>query len=156
MSESPALPEADAVARMLRDLFGKNVTQKTAVAMPAATKVYVATYIDPEDSVVAVCACDLPLGTSMGAALALIPAGAAAEALRAGKLPAEMLDNLREVLNIGAALFVGLRLRLREVLPPGDPLPAPVAALVSKPRLRRDLELAVPGYSGGRLFFAIG
>ena len=36
-------------------LFGKNVTQKTAVPMPAATKVYVATYIDPEDAVVAAC-----------------------------------------------------------------------------------------------------
>ena len=44
---TPSLPSRDAVGRLLRDLFGKSVTQKKAPAPFAMSpKVFVATYLD--------------------------------------------------------------------------------------------------------------
>jgi hypothetical protein len=146
-----ALPTPEAVARLLRDLFGKAVAPKKGAAMAPSTKVCAGTYVDDTGKLVGVCVCDLPLSASIGAALALIPPGAAADAVKTGKLPDEMLDNLREVLNILASLFGGTHVRFRELLPPSAALSAPVAAVLARPVGRLDIELTVAGYAGGRL-----
>ena len=127
------------------------MTPKKCAAMPSGTKMCTAIYVDDAGQLSCACVCDVGFSTSAGAALALIPAGAAAEAARTGKIPEEMFDNLREVLNIMASLFDGVHLRLRVVGPPATALAAPVAALVARPAARLDIELAVAGYAGGRL-----
>jgi hypothetical protein len=136
-------------------LLGKAVTQKKSTGVPTTAKTYTATYVDDTGKLVGLAICDVPLAACAGAALALIPAGAAAEATRAGQLPAEMFDNLREVLNVIASLFVGTHVRLREVMPPSAAVPTPVATLMARPGARLDLDLAVAGYSGGRLSFML-
>ncbi len=148
---SPTLPQPDAVARLLRDLFGRGVTPKKAAPPGPAVKVCGGAYEDDAGTLMSVCLCDLPLAASMGAALVLFPPGAAAEAVRLGKLTPEMFENLREVFNIMAGLFGGLHIRLREAWQVTDVVLAPVSALVARPRARLDLELAVAGYNGGRL-----
>jgi hypothetical protein len=154
MSTLLTLPGADAVARLLRDLFGKAVTPKKGAAMPSSTKMCVGAYMDDAGKLVAVGICDLPLGATMGAALALLAPGVAAEAARAGKLPEEMRDNLLEVLNVMATLFGGAHVRCRELLLPPAALPADVAAVVAKPGQRLDLDVTVAGYVGGKLCLA--
>ena len=151
-----SLPTPDAVARVLRDLFGKAVTPKKVPAPFAMSpKAFAATYLDDRDALVGICMCDLPLAATMGAALALVPPDAANTAAKAGKLPSEMLDNFREVLNILHRQFGAVHLRFKDLVQPGDKIPANVAAGTAKPASRLDLEIAVAGYSGGRLSFLL-
>lgn len=151
-----SLPTPDAVGRVLRDLFGKGVTPKKAPTPLAMTpKAYAATYLDDRDALVGICLCDLPLAATMGAALALVPPDGANAAVKAGKLPGEMLDNFREVLNILHRQFGAVHVRFKDLVQPGDKVPANVAMAAAKPASRLDLEIAIVGYSGGRLTFLL-
>ncbi len=151
-----SLPTPDAVARVLRDLFGKGVTpKKVAVPLPMSPKAFAATYIDDRDALVGICLCDIPLAATMGAALALVPPDAANAAVKAGKLPGEMLDNFREVLNILHRQFGAVHVRFKDLVQPGDKIPANVTAGTTKPASRLDLEVAVVGYAVGRLSFLL-
>jgi hypothetical protein len=150
-----SLPAPDAVARLLRDLFGKAVSPKRCGPAAAVAKMYVATYIDDRDALRGMCLCDVPLAATMGAALALIPPDAAAAAARAGKLPPEMLENFREVLNILHSQFGAVHVRFRDLVQPAEKLPPAFTTVVTKPSARLDLEIAVAGYAGGRLSFLL-
>lgn len=151
MSARLALPAPSAVARVLRDLFGKAVGPKKGAPMPASVQACTGTYVDDSGAVVAVCICDLALSASMGAALALIPVTVAADAASKGSFPDEIFDNLREVLNILAGIFEGTHVRLRDSSPPSTALPPAVGNVLIQPRMRLDLELTLAGYAGGRL-----
>jgi hypothetical protein len=145
-----SLPSRDALARLLRDLFGRAVAAK-GVSAPAATKCFIASYVDAEGRVAALAVCDVAAGATLGSAIALIPSGAAADAARAGRLTADMVDNLREVLNVAASLFTGLHVTFREVLPPGAPLAPDQSAILSRPSARLDSSVEVTGYTAGVL-----
>jgi hypothetical protein len=139
----------------LRDLLGKAVTpKKSAGALPLG-KTWVGTYVDDSGKLAGLCLCDLGLASSMGAALALIPAGAAAETVRVGTLSGEMMDNLREVLNVMASLFGGPHVRFSALVAPPTAPPAEVAALAARPGSRLDLDVAVAGYLGGKVAFLV-
>jgi hypothetical protein len=155
MSAQLALPAPEEVARLLRDLFSRPVNPKKGQPLPPSTKVCAGTYADDTGGLVGVCVCDLPISASIGAALALIPAAAAADAVKASKIPAEIYENLREVLNIMAGLFRGTHVRFCELLPLAAVLPPPVASIVARPLARLDLELSIAGYAGGRLSLLI-
>jgi len=148
---SPSLPTSDAVVRTLRDLFGQGIQAKKGAAPPAAAKVFIGLYADNEGEIAVACICDVPLAATFGAALAMIPAPVAAEAVRLGKLSADMTDNLREVLNIMASQFGAIHVRMTSLVAPGEKLAPQVSALIAKPATRLDLEIAVAGYVGGRL-----
>jgi hypothetical protein len=129
---------------MLRDLLGKQVVVKR-VSPTISVTTHIARYVDDAGGPSALCACDITLASSMGAALALIPSRVAVEAARRGELSPEMLDNLHEVLNVASALFLGAHVHLAEVV------------VVRRPdvsagwRSRLDLEVGVAGYDGGHL-----
>jgi hypothetical protein len=148
---SPTLPNPNALSRTLRDLFGKAVGVKAGTALAASVKPFVAVYEDDDKEASCVCLCEVALAAAFGAALALMPAGLAAEAVKTGKLPPEMLENAGEVLNIMASLFGAKHVRYRGLFQPGAAAPPPVVALIGKPGARLDLEVAVTGYPGGRL-----
>jgi hypothetical protein len=151
-----SLPAPDAVARVLRDLFGKGVTQKKAPASFAMSpKAFAATYLDDRDALVGICLCDVPLAATIGSALALVPPDAANAAVKAGKLSGEMLDNFREVLNILHRQFGALHVRFKDLVQPGDKVPANISAGTAKPSSRLDLEIIVAGYPAGRLTFLL-
>ncbi|HEX4340474.1 MAG TPA: hypothetical protein VH062_31415 [Polyangiaceae bacterium] len=152
MSTSPSkLPDAQAVTNLLQDLLGKGVQSKKSTPPPGTSKLFVGTYVDDKDDIAAVCLCDLALAATTGAALVLIPAGAAAESTRAGRLPPEMLDNFREVLNVLASTFENLHVRFRAVTSPGEAVDKPIKSIMTKPSSRLDLEVAISGYAQGRL-----
>jgi len=152
---SPTLPLPDAVARLLRDLLGKGVSAKKCGVLSPSAKLYAASYADDADKVVSVGVCDLPFAASAGAALALVPPGVAAEAVRAGLLPAELSENLREVLNVMASLFGATHVRLRDVVSASAAQTVITSVAGARATARLDIELAVAGYSGGKLSFLI-
>jgi hypothetical protein len=153
---TPSLATPDAVGRVLRDLFGKGVTQRKASSpFGMSPKAFAATYRDDRDALVGICLCDIPLAATVGSALALVPPDAANAAIKAGKLPAEMLDNFREVLNILHRQFGALHVQFKELVEPGDNVPSDIAMGTAKPLSRLDLEIGVAGYAVGRLTFLL-
>ena len=65
-------PSADAVENMLEMLFGDG-TAVTSVEPSSVVAVAAARYVDDEDSLAALCACDAPFLAYSGAALSMMP-----------------------------------------------------------------------------------
>lgn len=150
------LPLPDQVAPLLRDLLGRQVsTAKAKGPMPSGAMV-VATYVVDEGPLSALCVLDFQLAAHVGAALMMMPAGVADESVRAKKLDETLLENAREVLNIGSRWFMPpeaphVKMADVYVLQPGGAVPAPVAALMKAPPKSVAVEVTIAGYKGGRL-----
>lgn len=150
-----ALPDAGQVARMLSDLVGRSVTCKAGKPVAPAPRqpVAAARFVGADGRPVAALLLDLPMAASAGAALVMLPPVVAADAVKAGALGPNIAENLLEVLNVCAGLFnspTTPRVRFADVVT-GEKLPDAVAALAKPGAARLDLEVAIPGYSGGRL-----
>jgi hypothetical protein len=148
-----ALPPG--VCALLSELLGRSVTSKNIPPYPASSvaRRMVAVFEADDQSVVSVCVCDLAFAAYLGAALAMIPAGAAKESLAAGKCEAALIENFAEILNIGRQWF---QKQGHHILPPqlylaGQPIPPNVAAILSGAKSRVDAEVTIPGYGSGQL-----
>ncbi|GAB4357530.1 MAG: hypothetical protein Kow0073_15550 [Immundisolibacter sp.] len=148
-----ALPTADAIAKLIASLVGKNVTAKAGPALtqpPPGGAVGVC--VDDDKNVAAVIVADVPLAAAAGAALAMIPPAAAQDAVRAGSLPPNIADNFREVANIMCSVLTasgGRGVRLADFSVAG--VPASAAAVLGGAGARLDLEVEVQGYGKGAL-----
>ncbi len=148
------MPLLPAVARLLTDLVGRNVTPKSAPgAKPPVGPQAVAAYVDPAGALLAVALCDVPSGASLGAALVLIPPASVEDAVKAKQLDPSLTENLYEVLNVFSSIFPisgGPRVLLRALITDGK-LPDDVVALMAKPAQRLDMDVTVAGYLSGRM-----
>lgn len=150
------LPLPESAQRMLADLLGKPVTVKKATPMilgPTAPGM-AATYVYDSGELGALALCDLPVSCHIGAALMLLPPSVSAEGVKSGRLTETIIDNVREVLNIAASLFIHDQrphVRLKTIHPLPSKLPDNVARTVLRPAARLDLEVTVQGYGGGKL-----
>jgi len=148
------LPSADDVSRLLNGLLGKSVNVKKGTPVsPDKVKASVALYRDASGALGAVCVSDLVVAAGAGAALALVPAGVAADSAKEGVLPANLAENWREVLNVASSWFnvAGSHVSLREVLQPADAVPDDAKALLAKPPTRADFEVEIAGYGSGHM-----
>ena len=150
-------PKADQVAGILQGLLGRAVTAAAApaVALPLRNGHIVVEYLRVDDGAVIGCGIyDIACAARMGSALTLIPAGAAAEAVRMGRVDENMAENFREVLNVMSRLFDSggsSRVCLGPVHRPGEALPPELAARMSKPSARLDNSVDIAGYGKGNL-----
>ncbi|MGE0810645.1 MAG: hypothetical protein AB7N69_08520 [Immundisolibacter sp.] len=148
-----ALPTADAVAKLIASLAGKNVTVTAGSklkAPPMGSAIGVC--MDETPSVAAVIVADVALAAAAGAALAMIPPTAAQDAARSGVLPVNMADNFREVTNIMCSLLTaagGRGVRLTDFSVAGAPSAA--EAVLAGTGARLDLVVDVQGYGKGQL-----
>jgi hypothetical protein len=152
-----SLPDPHMIRDLFAGLLGKDVTVKIGTPGAAAGGT-VAVYATDEGTVAGLAVCDLALASNAGAALSLIPAGMAAESVRAGILADNLAENWREVLNVANQLFSssgGHRVRLTDIGPADDPPPA-AAKLLGSPRERLDVELQIAGYGSGKLSLLVG
>jgi hypothetical protein len=100
------------------------------------------------------CVCDIAFAARTGAALTVIPSGAAEEAIRAGVVTDTLNENFHEVLNVMARFFSlggSTRANLGAVHLPGEVLNSTVVAHLAKPAARLDLTVDVTGYGTGLL-----
>lgn len=156
MAARSPLPQPDAIAKLLGSLFDKRIHVVRATA-PLAVPAYrgLCDYIDTAQTVLFVAVCDMPLLAGVGAALAMIPAGVVAEAVKSGKPSESLRENAYEVFNIAASIFnevegteVHVKLRALSLAPPVPPL---LLVRMAKPVSRLDLDVTVPGYPVGKL-----
>ena len=113
------LPSLDDVTGLLTMLFGPETICKSGKAsLPPQSCAIVATYHDNDGTIKRLLTCDLAFANSAGAALSMIPPGAASDATKSGQVPDNILANLSEVMNIAVNLFIdsfGGRLELASV-----------------------------------------
>jgi hypothetical protein len=149
-----ALPTAQAIAKLISSLVGKNVTAKpTAAAVGQLPKgAAVGVCVDDTAAVVALIVADVQLAAAAGAALAMIPPAAAQDAVRAGNLPSNIADNFREVTNILCSVLTasgGRGVRLADFAV--GSLPPAADAVFGAGGARLDLEVEIQGYGKGQL-----
>jgi hypothetical protein len=149
------LPPALAIARLLTDLVGRNVTARIVPgpAKPFEGVQSVAAYIDESATLRAVSYCDIAVGASLGAALVLIPPAVVEESIKAKELDASLAENLQEIFNVLASVFPQTgspRVLLREV-GISSHTPDDVKAVMTKSSARMDVDVDVAGYRSGRL-----
>lgn len=150
------LPPLKAVRDLLADLLGREVAVEPGIPLePQAhgTAAY-AVYVDERLQVVALVVIDLPLAASVGAAIGLIPAPRAEEAVEGGQLGPDLRENLYEVCNIMAALFNvrgAPHLKLYEMWAPREAPPTNVTGLAAKTSPREDVAVDVSGYGAGTM-----
>jgi hypothetical protein len=150
------LPHPKDVRDMFTGLLGRDVevAPGTPVVPTDTVRAAIGVYVEDNLSLAAAAAADLPLAAYAGAALGLIPKGAADDAVEEKSLPTSVWENFAELLNIGASLLNhdnAPHVRLYGLHNP-DELPTPdVAALLRGLGHRLDLVVKISGYGTGAL-----
>lgn len=150
------LPSRKQIKDLFEGLLGRDATLDAAAPLAPGprTPASVAVYVDDALRITGLIACDLPLSAYAGAALGLVPAGAAEEAVAGGALPGSLAENLYEVLNVAASMFNvpgADHVRLHELHPAGTPLPPAVRVQALTLGRREDVRVDIAGYGAGRL-----
>jgi hypothetical protein len=155
MSPQGRLPSPEAVQTLLAVLLDRDV--HVARGSSASRWEAIAGFAADDGVIVAACLCDLNLAATLGAALALMPCGAAQAAIEAGGLPEALSDNFREVANVTAGLLsrVGPHVKLGDVVfapsTPGEDL----ASVIGAPLDHLDLDVSVAGYEPGKMALVV-
>lgn len=157
---STPVPTSKAVRDVFADLLGREVevVPGAPVVPGVRTLASVATYVDDRTRTAAVAVADLPLSSYAGAALGLVPVGAATEAIEGGELPVSLQENFAEVLNILSSLFNAEgapHLKLYATQHPGQLPPPDVSVLAKSLGRRLDLAVDVLGYGAGRISIVV-
>lgn len=148
------MPIPEDVRDFLGDLLGKpvSVTKASRIELGEEPEQFVTgLYVDDKDRLIGACIADIPLAATTGAALAMMPAAVAKEAVDAGKLEEGLRDNYYEVVNILSRLLNGPsvpHLRLTEVV---DGVPEDVLQMVEQAKGRKHYDVTVVGYAGGNM-----
>ena len=149
-----ALATAADLASMLETLLARPVQAKQQAASPSVDQGVVAVYGGDDGVPAALLHFDLPAAGSTAAALTLVPQNVVKEAVRAGKLPLMLMDNLLEVANVLTKLVRGTsaaHLRIQGVYPLPDALPPGIAVALATLPYFVSFDVTVSDYPGGRL-----
>jgi len=145
------LPTPETTRSILATLLRKNVSVKTSPWLPSGRKVFIGVYTSADGTPDYLWLLDLPLAAALASALVMLPRGAAADAVAAQSLSAELVDNAREVANVCSSSFSANRVRLTSFLSPNTPLPPALSQTIEHPGKRLDLSVEVDGYAPGNL-----
>ena len=149
MSDIP-LPEESQILETLHMLYSDEAT-----ASPTENSEdwkYAATFIDDDDDLTAVIACDIQLAAFAGSALTRIPPGGAEDCVGEGAITEAMQGNLYEFMNIASRWLMdndSPHLRLAE-LKKIDEFDDDVAELVENGR-SLNFQIGIPNYGEGSL-----
>src|SRR4051794_25235957 len=160
MSDTPVLPGSLTLRNLFEDLLGREIdvhpgTPITGDDLPTAT---IAVYIDPVQQIYGVVGMQLTLAANVGAALGLLPAGAAEDSIARKQLLPNLAESVFELCN----LLTGLLNRegapyvaLHQVVFPGMPLPTDARARLLAPGRRLDLDIEVARYGRGKFSLSL-
>jgi hypothetical protein len=160
MSDTTVLPPSLAVRNLLEDLLGRDVNVTagspiTAEDLPTAT---VAVYNDEAGQIYGVLGMQNTLAANVGAALGLLPAGAAVDSIAKKQLFPNLAENVFELCNVLTSLLNregGPHIKMYQVVYPGDPLPADARAHLLALGRRVDLMIEVNRYGKGKFSLSL-
>jgi hypothetical protein len=156
MSDTSVIPGVLTVRNLFEDLLGRDVTvtQGEPLAVKDLPTAVVAIFVDRALQLVAIIGLDLSLAAHTGAALGLLPAGAAEDALDEKKLSDSLAENVGELCNVLTSLLNregAPHVKLYQVIFPGTPLPNDAQAHLLALGRRLDLTVEIARYGKGRL-----
>jgi hypothetical protein len=154
MSDTSVIPGALTVRNLFEDLLGRdcNVTPgdpMTADDLPTAV---VAVFVDNSLQLYGALGMQLTLAANAGAALGLMPAGAAEDSIEEKRLTPTIAENVGELCNVLTGLLNregAPHVKLQQVVYPGTPLPTDVRAHLLALGRRLDLVVEVARYGKG-------
>jgi hypothetical protein len=153
------LPDRKDIKDLFEGLLGRDVDltdgKPVDIGIP---KPVIASYVDDDHHLRAVGVMSFGLAARSGAAIALIPKGAAEVAEEDRVLPPNLFENASEICNILAAPMgdaMGSHLRLSETYAPSDSVPAHVLQVAAQVAAREDLTLDIAGYGPAGLSLVV-
>ena len=154
---TPVLPSPTLVGKLIAGLVGRQVVADKVPppALDLTRPNTVAAYVRDSGIVGAVAVCDLSLSAHLGAALALVPARVAREAVADGALPEDLVENHREIVNVAARVFNRPNLphvKLRDVDVTPAALPGDVSGMLTTFDERLAMEIEIEGYGTGTMW----
>ncbi len=155
--DSYPIPMPETVASVLSDLLGKEVTVNLGkpFALRPGSPIIFSLFRDDTERAATVMTCDLLLAAFTAAALALLPSGVEQEVMRIRKLPDDLFENFREVVNIvGGTLFnspTTPHLVLADVLTSPASLPMELKPLLTNPANWLFIDLKIEDYGDGKM-----
>jgi hypothetical protein len=160
MSDTSVLPGSLAVRNLLEDLLGRDVNVSpgdplTADDLPTAT---VAIYTDSSQQIYGVLGMQLSLAANVGAALGLLPAGAAEDSIDEKQLFPNLAENVFELCNVLTSLLNregAPHVKLYQVIYPGMSLPNDARAHLLALGRRLDLVIEVSRYGKGKFSMSL-
>ena len=141
--------QPDAASALLSSLIGNDVTVTSGPSPAGGSAPFQVWYLDDDDVPVCSAIADLSLAHGGGAAIAMIPAGRAQDATKAGTPDKDLLVNFREVLNVLARPLNetnGFHVRMD---PPAAAAPRDVALGAAA-----HYQVSIAGYGAGVLTLA--
>ena len=156
MSQNFVMPDVRSVATLLKMFLGEDLVVTDHESTDLSSH-HVATYINDSDDLVALCACDYPFVAYTGAALSMVPAAIANEAVADQKLTDAMVDNFHEVMNICSKLLMSntsSHLRLDKTLNP-DQSAGSISTLQESSCQSLAFSIDIPGYGTGSVTFLV-
>ena len=150
------VPAPKQIKDLFEGLLGRDVSLNDGVPVPldSRPRPITAVYVDDTNRLSSVALMDFPLTAYSGAALALLPRGGAEDAIDESDLPASLLENAAELLNVLAAPIgeaSGVHQRLHQTFGPDQLPPSDVSAWSAQLGSRLDVELDIKGYGRGTL-----
>ncbi|MBB2945845.1 hypothetical protein FB565_005603 [Actinoplanes lutulentus] len=160
MSDVSVLPGSLAVRNLFEDLLGREVVVSpgdplSAEEIKTAT---VAIFTEPSQKIYAVMGMQLSLAANAGAALGLLPAGAAEDSIDEKQLFPNLAENVFELCNVFTSLLNREgqpHLKLYQVIYPGMELPGDARAILLALGRRLDLMCEVNRYGKGKLSLSV-
>ena len=150
------VPDRKQIKDLFEGLLGRDVTVGDAAPVPldSRPRPTTAVYVDDKNQLSSVVLMDFPLTAWAGAALALLPRGGVEDAIDERVLPASLLENAAELLNVLAAPICaagGVHQRLYQTFGPTELPPSDVLGRSAQLGAREDVALAIHGYGAGSL-----
>lgn len=160
MSDTSVIPASLAVRNLFEDLLGRDVNVSSGDPMTAEdlpTGLF-AIYTDTSMQLYAVLGMTLSLAANAGAALGLLPVGAAEDSIEEKTLFPNLAENVFELCNVFTSLLNregAPRLKLYQVIYPGTALPNDARAQLLALGKRLDLLVEVARYGKGKFSLSL-
>ncbi len=155
---SAAVPDAEELRKLISQFVGKPVTLKAPAGPPKPNSApqLQALYCADDGTPCAVASLDFLFAAYLGAALAMMPPGAAQDAAKTGKMSELLMDCTKEVLNVSAQLMNKpgrQHVALNRVVSGLQGLPPEIRAKMATARFQKEYDLEIAGYGRGRVVF---
>jgi hypothetical protein len=149
-------PSSSEIVELLESLIGfkPSMSEEGEMDISRENLTALASFVLDDGSVKILWVCDYRSVVYIGSALAAVPPETAQDNVESKEIPDNVMENFREVLNIGASLFNDPELphiSLDDVILSNDEIPEEIAILVSNPSSRIDFTLQYPDYGEGSM-----
>jgi len=160
MSDTSVLPGSLTIRNLFEDLLGRdcNVAPGDPISADDLSTATVAVYMDSQQQIYGVLGMQLALAANAGAALGLLPAGAAEDSIDEKRLSPALSENVFELCNVLTSLLNregGPHVKLHQVVYPGMPLPNDARAHLLALGRRLDLMVEVSRYGKGKFSLSL-